>query len=65
MNKADEVKERVICCDCGTPFDVTFGEAEWYLSKSLSIPKRCKACRMELRLKQRADRERREEVQRG
>lgn len=33
------------CVQCGKEFTVTDGEAEFYRSKGLSIPKRCKECR--------------------
>lgn len=51
----DRVKDRITCCDCGDEFDFTYGEAEWYLSKGLNIPKRCKLCRQELRRKRRGE----------
>ena len=37
-------KHLLKCVDCGTDF-FTEGENEFYISKGLSIPKRCKACR--------------------
>ncbi len=33
------------CRDCSTPFTFTDGEQEFYASKNLSNPQRCKACR--------------------
>ena len=60
----DRVKERIICSDCGEEFGFTFGEAEFYESKGLSTPRRCKPCRQELKRKKRES-ERREEVRHG
>lgn len=33
------------CKDCGKDFEITDGEREFYESKGLSLPKRCKECR--------------------
>lgn len=33
------------CADCGNTFTWTQGEQEFYISKGLSEPKRCPACR--------------------
>jgi len=33
------------CVDCGTDFIFTAGEQRYFLSKGLSIPKRCPECR--------------------
>lgn len=64
MNK-DQVKETIICCDCGLEFDLTYGESEWFLSKGLNIPKRCKPCRQSLRRKLNQEIAERREVQHG
>lgn len=37
------------CCDCGSTFVWSAAEQEFYLSKSLSPPRRCKPCRTERR----------------
>ena len=42
MNNGDET---LICVDCGKAFDFTAGEQEYFASKGLSTPKRCKPCR--------------------
>lgn len=33
------------CSDCGKKFELTQGEIDFYASKGLSLPKRCKECR--------------------
>ncbi|MDO5569570.1 MAG: zinc-ribbon domain containing protein [bacterium] len=35
----------VVCCNCGEEFVFTAGEQEFYTTKGLSEPKRCKKCR--------------------
>lgn len=55
-----EIKDRIVCSDCGEEFGFTFGEAEFYQSKGLTTPRRCKPCRQELRRKKRRDDEQRE-----
>ena len=37
--------KKITCDDCKTTFDFTKGEQEYYQSKGLTEPKRCKACR--------------------
>lgn len=37
--------QNIICCDCAIVFDFTEGEQEFYASKELTPPKRCKPCR--------------------
>jgi len=37
--------QQITCRDCGAPFTFTDGEQEFYASKNLSAPQRCKACR--------------------
>jgi len=36
---------RYICKDCGNMFDISKGEEEFFRSKGLELPKRCKDCR--------------------
>ena len=36
---------KVTCKDCGKEFTLTEGEIEFYKSKGLNLPKRCKECR--------------------
>jgi DNA-directed RNA polymerase subunit RPC12/RpoP len=38
------------CVDCGKEFTFTAGEEEFYSSRKLSNPKRCRACREKRRL---------------
>lgn len=40
-----EIKDKKICIQCGKEFEITNGEYEYYTSKGLEIPKRCKGCR--------------------
>lgn len=37
--------QQIVCRDCGTTFTFTAGEQEFYATKNLSAPQRCKACR--------------------
>lgn len=39
------------CKQCGKEFEITEGEAEFYRSKGLNLPKRCKECRAENKAK--------------
>jgi hypothetical protein len=46
----DETKDKFIwCVDCGGEFTFTVGEQQFYISKSLSEPKRCQQCRNQRR----------------
>lgn len=42
---AHNVKEQRTCSCCNKAFSITNGEYEFYLSKHMSIPKKCKSCR--------------------
>jgi len=37
--------QEITCRDCGSAFNFTDGEQEFYASKNLSAPQRCKNCR--------------------
>ncbi len=37
--------QQITCRDCGQAFTFTDGEQEFYASKNLSAPQRCKDCR--------------------
>ncbi len=37
--------QELTCRDCGATFTFTEGEQEFYASRDLSAPQRCKACR--------------------
>lgn len=37
--------QQITCRDCGSSFTFTEGEQEFYQSKNLSAPQRCKDCR--------------------
>lgn len=39
------VKETRVCRDDAQPFQITFGEAEFYQKKGFALPNRCPACR--------------------
>ena len=36
---------KYICKQCGKEFEITEREAEFFLSKGMKLPKRCKECR--------------------
>lgn len=42
MNLEDKI---IVCKDCGTEFDFTVGEQEFYAEKGYNEPLRCKSCR--------------------
>ena len=35
------------CCDCGTQFEITVGEKEFYDKQGFELSKRCKACKQQ------------------
>ncbi len=43
------------CKQCGKEFELTKSEIDFYKSKNLSLPKRCKECREQNKLKREAD----------
>lgn len=46
MRQEQHFQDKVLrCCDCGESFVFTGGEQAFFYSRSLSEPKRCKACR--------------------
>jgi CxxC-x17-CxxC domain-containing protein len=45
------------CRDCGATFTFTAGEQEFYASKGLSAPQRCKDCRANRKQQRTTDRE--------
>jgi len=49
--------QQITCTDCGTSFTFTGGEQEFYASRNLSAPRRCKACRSSRKTQRTADRE--------
>ena len=53
LNEKLKTKElRVLKCkDCGVLFSVTREEADWYLDHGYSLPRRCKECRKNKKLK--------------
>lgn len=40
--------------DCGKEFQITNGEKEFFDSKNMSLPKRCKPCRAKVRAQREA-----------
>lgn len=49
--------QQITCRDCGSVFTFTEGEQEFYASKNLSAPQRCKDCRAAAKSKRMNDRE--------
>lgn len=47
----------LVCEDCSNTFQFTEGEQEFYATKNLSAPKRCKDCRAKRKAERNADRE--------
>jgi len=47
------VVETRLCADCGTSFNITEHERDWFVAKSFVLPSRCRACRA----RRRADRD--------
>jgi len=50
IEKVEFKNKTLICQDCGKPFVFKAGEAQFYWSKGLSIPKRCPQCRLKRKL---------------
>lgn len=42
--------KRIPCLDCGITFSFTTGVQRYFLSKSLSEPRRCPQCRLKRKL---------------
>lgn len=49
--------QQLQCRDCGGSFTFTDGEQEFYASKNLSAPQRCKNCRSARKAERTANRE--------
>ena len=45
INELDLKDETIKCSDCGEDFTFRIGEQRYFISKSLSPPKRCQKCR--------------------
>lgn len=46
MNGKEGIEDAVLrCCDCYGQFTFSAGERRYFLSKGLTIPKRCPECR--------------------
>lgn len=43
--KRNSVVATYKCKDCGKPYDITAGEMQFYRSRGLTSPARCKDCR--------------------
>jgi hypothetical protein len=46
MSEYDEKDLHLICADCAADFVFTAGEGRFYSDHELTLPKRCKACRV-------------------
>ena len=46
---------KYICKQCGKEFEITEREAEFFLSKGMKLPKRCKECRQANKIKKEND----------
>ncbi len=46
MDKRDFKDKTLTCADCGEDFTFEVGEQQYFWSKGLSEPKRCKTCRV-------------------
>lgn len=46
---------KYICKQCGKEFEITEGEADFFLSKGMELPKRCKECRQANKIKKEND----------
>ncbi len=49
--------QQLTCRDCGAPFAFTEGEQEFYASRNLSAPQRCKDCRNKRKAEKFGDRQ--------
>ena len=49
--------QQLVCRDCGANFAFTAGEQQFYASKNLSAPQRCKDCRNKRKNERMATRE--------
>ena len=47
FEKKNTIYERRICKNCGQAFDITNGEKEFFVNRSMPLPTRCKNCRGE------------------
>jgi hypothetical protein len=44
-DKGSDIMKHYTCIECNTDFTLTEKEEQWYLKKGYPIPKRCKTCR--------------------
>jgi CxxC-x17-CxxC domain-containing protein len=49
--------QQLTCRDCGQTFTFTEGEQQFYASKNLSAPQRCKDCRAARKTERQGDRQ--------
>lgn len=47
LGEGDRNVTRHICVTCAEEFELSGDTREWFITKGLSLPKRCKACRRE------------------
>lgn len=50
FEKKNTIYQRIKCKDCGKTFEITYGEKDFYDSKSMSLPVRCEECRKKPRV---------------
>jgi hypothetical protein len=44
-DRTTDASQRLECKDCGDMFELTAAERQFFTSRGLSLPKRCKPCR--------------------
>lgn len=42
---------KIKCKDCGEEFEIEQSEAQWYRERGWELPVRCKACRVEAKIR--------------
>lgn len=48
---------KIKCKDCGEEFEIEQSEAQWYKDRGWELPVRCKACRVEAKIRRQARKE--------
>lgn len=48
---------KIKCKDCGQEFEIEQSEAQWYKDRGWELPVRCKACRVEAKIRRQARKE--------
>lgn len=55
-NDRHQVLETKTCSECGESFDITQGDHDFYQKNNYELPKRCKQCRYNNRIKRSQER---------